>query len=158
MISRELAVCVIGIYACFLTWGITQERVTTTPYDGKKFKHFIFLNAVQSLTASLIAYIYLSLKGSTIGKSSVTLLKNYAWLALLTTVAPLFGYASLAHIDYPTVILGKSCKLVPVMAMNFLIYRRTFKPYKYFVVVLITLGVSLFTLLSADDYESGHKG
>ena len=43
----ELAFCVAGIYACFLTWGITQERVSTTTYEGKAFKYFVFLNLAQ---------------------------------------------------------------------------------------------------------------
>jgi len=58
-----------------------------------------------------------------------------------------FGYESLKHIDYPTIILGKSCKLIPVMMMNVLLYRKTFPLYKYIVVFLITVGVSAFTLL-----------
>ncbi|KAJ3079218.1 UDP-galactose transporter [Quaeritorhiza haematococci] len=144
----ELAVCISGIYVCFLTWGVTQERVTTTPYAGQKFKHYIFLNVIQALSASVVGYIYLRLRGRRLDKiKSSTLLKSYAWIALLNTMASPFGYASLKYIDYPTLILGKSCKLVPVMLMHFVIYRRSFPPYKYFVVGLITLGVSSFMLL-----------
>ena len=58
-----------------------------------------------------------------------------------------FGYASLQHIDYPTMILGKSCKLVPVMLMHLIIYQKKFPLYKYVSVLLITLGVSSFMLL-----------
>lgn len=172
MISKEFSICVVGIYLCFLTWGLTQERVTTTPYNTKKFKHFIFLNLIQSLIASFVAYIYLKIRSKKLEIYSGSLIKNYIWLAISGTIAPLFGYASLQHIDYPTVILGielftykwwwnipgKSCKLVPVVVMNFLIYKRTFKPYKYIVVAVITLGVSLFTLLSSNDYNKEHKG
>jgi UDP-galactose transporter B1 len=43
-------------------------------------------------------------------------------------------------------ILAKSCKLVPVMLMNIVLYRRRFKPHKYVVVALVTLGISLFML------------
>lgn len=41
-------------------------------------------------------------------------------------------------------VLGKSCKLVPVMIMNVLLYRRRFAPYKYLVVALVTSGITIF--------------
>jgi UDP-galactose transporter B1 len=41
-------------------------------------------------------------------------------------------------------VLGKSCKLVPVMLMNVVLYRRRFAPHKYLVVTLVTLGITLF--------------
>jgi hypothetical protein len=43
-------------------------------------------------------------------------------------------------------ILAKSCKLLPVMLMSFLLHRRTFEWYKYVSVFMITLGVSCFML------------
>jgi len=41
-------------------------------------------------------------------------------------------------------VLGKSCKLVPVMLMNVLLYRRKFAPHKYLVVFMVTVGITLF--------------
>lgn len=41
-------------------------------------------------------------------------------------------------------VLGKSCKLVPVMLMNVLLYRRRFAPHKYLVVTMVTLGITMF--------------
>lgn len=41
-------------------------------------------------------------------------------------------------------VLGKSCKLVPVMIMNVLLYRRKFAPHKYLVVAMVTLGITMF--------------
>ena len=32
----RLAFCVTGIYTCFLTWGILQERLTSTIYTGSR--------------------------------------------------------------------------------------------------------------------------
>ncbi|KAG9005412.1 UDP-galactose transporter [Tulasnella sp. JGI-2019a] len=61
----------------------------------------------------------------------------------ITTAAP-FGFASLSHISYPTMVLGKSCKLVPVMLMNVLLYRRKFAAHKYLVVAMVTAGITMF--------------
>jgi UDP-galactose transporter B1 len=41
-------------------------------------------------------------------------------------------------------VLAKSCKLVPVMLMNVLLYRRKFAPHKYLVVALVTIGITMF--------------
>lgn len=43
---------------------------------------------------------------------------SYAKVAVLNTSGAPFGFASLRHISYPTMVLGKSCKLVPVLFMN----------------------------------------
>ncbi|KAJ3297009.1 UDP-galactose transporter [Borealophlyctis nickersoniae] len=152
----ELALCIAGIYACFLTWQLTQERVTTTTYTGGRFRYFVFLNMVQSLIASLVASVYSKLRGEPLTLPSAHLLNSYFRLSVLSTLAPNFGYASLKHVDFPTMILGKSCKLVPVMLMNFIIYRRTFPPHKYLCVGLITLGVSSFMLLHKQESDEGH--
>ena len=66
--------------------------------------------------------------------------------ALMASIGSPFGYAALRYIDYPTQILGKSCKLVPVMLMNIVLYRRKFALHKYVVVSTVTLGISLFML------------
>lgn len=144
---RNLLVCVAGIYICFLTWGYTQERVSTIEYAGKKFKYFIFLNAVQALVAYFVALIYQRIRGVHANPPTREVIFQYLKVSVLSCLASPFGYASLKHIDYPTLILGKSCKLLPVMFMNFVIYRKTFPLKKYFIVALITAGVSLFMLL-----------
>ncbi|KAF9438224.1 UDP-galactose transporter [Entomortierella beljakovae] len=157
----RLAGCVAGIYTCFLTWGYYQEKVSTTPYgqDAIKFKFFIFLGLVQAFFASITAFLYLKVQGKSLQSPSRPLLVKYLQVALLAVIAPPFSYAALKHIDYPTMILTKSCKLVPVMFMNILLYRRKFPTYKYICVALVTIGVSGFMLLApADDHSKGKKG
>ncbi|KAJ3312543.1 UDP-galactose transporter [Boothiomyces sp. JEL0838] len=83
------------------------------------------------------------------------LLMQYVRLSLFSSLASPFGYASLKHIDYPTLILGKSCKLVPVVIMNFFLYRKTLPLKKYLVVLMITVGVSAFMLLHPKKKKSG---
>jgi UDP-galactose transporter B1 len=72
------------------------------------------------------------------------LLLGYLQCSTFITLAAPFGFAALSFITYPTMVLGKSCKLVPVMLMNVLLYRRKFSPHKYFVVALVTSGISVF--------------
>ena len=73
----------------------------------------------------------------------------------MASIGSPFGYAALRYIDYPTQILGKSCKLVPVMLMNILLYRRKFAIHKYVVVATVTLGISLFMLYAPQKSKHG---
>ncbi|KAG9072007.1 UDP-galactose transporter [Linnemannia hyalina] len=156
----RLAGCVAGIYSCFLTWGYYQEKVSTTPYgqDAQKFKFFIILNLAQSLCAATVAFLYLTLQGKSLSRPSSSLTFKYLQVALIGVIASPFSYAALKHIDYPTMILTKSCKLVPVMLMNILLYRRKFPTYKYICVALVTIGVSGFMLFAPMDDHKGKKG
>lgn len=72
------------------------------------------------------------------------LLMRYLQTSIFIVAAAPFGFASLQYISYPAMVLGKSCKLVPVMLMNVLLYRRRFAPHKYLVVAMVTAGISLF--------------
>ncbi|WVR03244.1 hypothetical protein IAU60_000235 [Kwoniella sp. DSM 27419] len=74
-------------------------------------------------------------------------------VSLFQTMAGPIGFMALRHISYPTMVLGKSCKLIPVLLLNVLLYRRRFSPHKYVVVALVTVGISLFMLLA----EGGKK-
>lgn len=154
-----LAFCVSGIYVFFLTWGVLQERITTVDYVSTlsgahgRFRHFVFLNFCQALTCVLVAWIVLRYRKQGVGPTSEAILRGYFKVALSGSLGSPFGYAALKHINFPTMILGKSCKLVPVMIMNWLVYRKRFEAYKYFTVGLITLGVSGFMLF--EPHRSG---
>ncbi len=76
--------------------------------------------------------------------STKSLLLRYFQCSCLITSATPFGFAALSYITYPAMVLGKSCKLIPVMIMNVVLYRRRFAPHKYLVVGMVTLGITLF--------------
>ena len=137
-----------------LTWALLQERLTTTPYGNANspelFKFPVFLNTVQSLCAASIGYLYL--RWDTKGSKPAPIIPNRRILiplflvAVTSSLASPFGYASLAHIDYITFILAKSCKLLPVMFLHITLFQRRYPLYKYLVVLAVTSGVAVFTL------------
>ncbi|KAI9791897.1 MAG: UDP-galactose transporter [Piccolia ochrophora] len=151
----QLIICIGGIYASFLSWAVLQERITTTTYgppsSPEMFRYPIFLNTVQSLFALLTGYIYLLITTPRASYPPALLpsraaLAPLGLVALTSSLASPFGYASLAHIDYVTFILAKSCKLLPVMALHLTIFRTRYPLYKYAVVFAVTAGVAVFTL------------
>lgn len=137
-----------------LTWGFLQERITTTDYNGSRFKYPVFLNTVQSFLAAMTGFIYLTVSTKHPHKPgrplpifpSRNIIYPLTLVALTSSLSSPFGYASLAHIDYITFILAKSCKLLPVMLLHTTVFRRRYPLYKYLVVLAVTLGVAVFTL------------
>ncbi|KAL8938479.1 MAG: hypothetical protein Q9216_003869 [Gyalolechia sp. 2 TL-2023] len=152
----QLVVCVAGIYASFLSWAILQERLFTTHYGPQgsstsKFEYSVFLNTIQSSFAALSGYIYLLTSNRSSAHTpaifpTTRILFPLLLVAVTSSLASPFGYASLAHIDYITYILAKSCKLLPVMFLHLTIFRKRYPLYKYLVVFLVTAGVAVFTL------------
>ncbi|KAM0746835.1 UAA transporter [Meredithblackwellia eburnea MCA 4105] len=76
--------------------------------------------------------------------SARRLLRSYAFISLVSSLASPFGFLSLSHISFPTLLLGKSCKLVPVMLMNIVLYQRKFPLHKYILVGMVTVGIWMF--------------
>lgn len=113
----QLVVCVAGIYASFLSWAILQERIFTTSYGAQsssasKFEYSVFLNTIQSSFAALSGYLYLltsnrSSKHTPAIFPSSRILLPLLLVAITSSLASPFGYASLAHIDYITYIPTK---------------------------------------------------
>lgn len=143
------------LFSSSLSWALLQERITTTPYGPASspeiFTYSIFLNTIQSVLAALVGYAYL--RFSSRGAPSTPpifpsrrILAPLLLVAVTSSLASPFGYASLKHVGYITFVLAKSCKLVPVMALHVGVFRKKYPAHKYAVVALVTAGVALFTL------------
>ncbi|PFH57894.1 hypothetical protein XA68_14446 [Ophiocordyceps unilateralis] len=159
---HQLAIAVAGIYGTFLTWAYLQEKLTTTGYgpQHERWRFPVVLNTVQSVLAAVVGAGYLvatTARGDRVPSviASRAMLTPLVVVAVTSSLASPFGYASLAHLDYVTFLLAKSCKLVPVMALHVTLFRRRYPRYKYLVVGAVTLGVAVFTLYSSS--SSGNK-
>lgn len=145
-----------------LTWGVLQERITTTNHGSdlhpEKFRFPVVVNTVQSLFAAVLGYIYTRLTRTSPSDKpvfpSVEILFPLLLVATTSALSSPFGYASLAHVDYITFILAKSCKLVPVMLLHVTLYGKRYPFSKYAVVALVTCGVAIFTLHQPANHKS----
>ncbi|KAI1743951.1 solute carrier family 35 member B1 [Xylaria scruposa] len=165
--AAQLVIAVAGIYGSFLTWAYLQEKLTTTPHgppgNTEVFKYPVFLNTIQSLFAAATGALYLwfsTPKGSSVPPiiPSSRILMPLLLVAVTSSLASPFGYASLAHIDYITFLLAKSCKLLPVMFLHITVFRKRYPLYKYMVVAAVTAGVAVFTLHSGKKSSKRHGG
>ena len=166
----EAAVCVAGIYASFLTWAYLQERITTTPYAAvshsflhppaaqEYFRFPVVLNAIQSFFAFICGSAYLLVTTRSLHTfSKRAVIPPLLLVSVTSTLASPFGYASLAHVDYLTFVLAKSCKLLPVMGLHVTVFRKRYPLSKYLVVLAVTAGVVVFTIYQPPKPSSKSK-
>lgn len=153
-------VCIGGIYTSFLTWGVLQEELSSHFYGSEQFKAPFFISLVQSLLAAVVGYLYVlftsTSMNSTISVFQPSLLKSITLVALTQSLSSPVGLMSVQYVDYLLYQLAKSCKLIPVLVVHTVWYKRVFPLYKYLVASAVTLGVVLFTMGNKEVGDHDH--
>lgn len=167
--------CFFGLMASYLVWGLLQERIITQPYesltaDGQRFEeHFHdsqFLVFANRTLAFLIALIYLCVQNQLQTSQSSTLttigqitgsapLFKYSFASFSNVMSAWFQYEALKFVNFPTQVLAKSCKIIPVMLMGKIVSRAKFEFYEYLTAAMISFGMLAFLLGSKSDHHSG---
>ncbi|KCV69460.1 hypothetical protein H696_03889 [Fonticula alba] len=166
--TLHFALLASGLYASFLTWGLLQERIASTTYlaiDGStaRFQHFSLLSAFQALFSAILARVSLALlhkdRPFPIWRRGAASLQFLMGLVGLTAASssPL-AYASLAYLNYPTLMLGKTAKLIPVMLVRWVVYGQRADARKVFASLAITAGVFAFSMLGESSGPSKYDG
>lgn len=140
----NLAVCIAGIYTCYLSYGIFQEKIFTyrSP-SGDKFTATLFMLFVQCVANAVVAYAATFVWKPERARMP---LAPFAFTAAAYLGAMLCSNEALKHVSYPTQALGKSCKMIPVMLMGVLLRGRKYSLINYVCVVVITAGIAIFQL------------
>lgn len=73
-------------------------------------------------------------------------MKTYCLLALLTLGTMGFSNASLGYLNYPTQVIFKCCKLIPVLIGSILIQGKRYGPLDFAAATCMCVGLTLFTL------------
>ncbi|XP_023236209.1 solute carrier family 35 member B1-like [Centruroides sculpturatus] len=144
MSSQKLLFYAGGIFVCYFYFGILQEKITRSKYgeEDEKFTFTLTLVCFQCIINAIFAKIMLS----TFMKqgADTTTNKYYASCAFSYLGAMVASNMALQHINYPTQVVGKSCKPIPVMILGVLIGRKQYPLVKYLFVLMIVIGVGLF--------------
>lgn len=144
IMPKKLLLCCVGIFVCYFYYGILQEKITRVPYgeNGEKFTYPMTLVFSQCVVNSIFAFSIIKLyHGDTRDETSKVM---YFLCALCYLGAMLASNKALQYINYPTQVLGKSCKPIPVMILGALLANKRYPLIKYLCVLLIVLGVALF--------------
>ncbi|XP_062829857.1 adenosine 3'-phospho 5'-phosphosulfate transporter 1 isoform X1 [Anolis carolinensis] len=147
----KLLFCAAGLQISYLTWGVLQERVMTRTYGatesdpGEKFKDSQFLVFMNRILACTVAGLYCALiKQPRHGAP----MYKYSFASLSNILSSWCQYEALKYISFPTQVLAKASKVIPVMLMGKLVSRKSYEYWEYLTAALISVGVSMFLLTS----------
>lgn len=133
-----------GIFVCYFYYGILQERITRGVYgeEKEKFTCILALVFVQCIVNCLYANILLR---TVMKQGENTTLTFYYWSSALTyLLAMVCSNMALQWVNYPTQVIGKSGKPIPVMILGVLLGKKKYPIQKYFFVLLVVIGVAMF--------------
>jgi UDP-galactose transporter B1 len=145
---QKLVTCTLGIYVCYLAYGIAQEGVYKKTSGGNQFGATSFLLLVQCVTNCLFAVgVMLWEKGNGHKHTSGVTFSMPPMMMSLSYVSAMFcSNEALKYVSYPTQAVAKSCKMIPVMLMGVVVSGKKYSFREYFCVGIITLGIVVFRL------------
>ena len=158
MTAFKLTFCAAGLQGAYLTWGVVQERIMTREYDELledgtlqkvKFEDSQFLVFANRILALVVAAVYILIGGQPTHRAP---LYKYSYSSFSNIMSSWCQYEALKYISFPTQVLCKASKMIPVMIMGKVVSGKTYPYHEYIVAVLLSFGTSLFLL----SHGSGH--
>jgi adenosine 3'-phospho 5'-phosphosulfate transporter B2 len=131
----------VGLNVSFCIWGLVQERILTQTYNGDFFGYsygLVFLNRLGGLVLSTVLMYYFQ----------VEWVKSPLWEYSFPSVANMLSswcqYKALEYVTFPTQMLAKAFKIVPVMLVGKFMLNKTYESYEYVSAGAIGFGLYLF--------------
>ncbi len=124
----------------------------TRQYDGKTFTNSQFLVFINRVLALTISGIYLRIFPQPHHRAPFY---KYSFSSISNTLSSWCQYEALKFVSFPTQVLAKAAKVIPVMLMGKLVSNRTYPWHEYMTAGILSMGVAVF-LLAADPVSSSH--
>jgi len=142
----KLCLCGLGIFVCYFYYGILQERITRGKYGiDEEQERFTYIQALVFFQC-VINYIYALIMSKTVLNQGedTTASCYYAISSFTYLLAMVTSNKALSWVNYPTQVVGKSCKPIPVMLLGVLVGRKRYPILKYIFILMIVVGVAIF--------------
>ena len=137
----QLLIASAGIFMSFSFFAIKQEDVYKRAYGGEYFAYTFFALVIERGINALVALVGMM----ALGKSGLRIPHLDIFNSGVSqVVAMAASNEALRYVSYPTQVLGKSCKMVPVMAGGIVLGGKTYSTIEYLQVLMITMGVVVF--------------
>merc|ERR1719474_1594932 len=93
-----------------------------------------------------VNYLYALVMGRTVLKQGEDTTKSsfYACASFTYLLAMVTSNKALSWVNYPTQVIGKSCKPIPVMVLGVLVGKKSYPMLKYLFILMIVVGVAIF--------------
>ncbi|XP_032874925.1 adenosine 3'-phospho 5'-phosphosulfate transporter 2 isoform X2 [Amblyraja radiata] len=136
----QFVICVVGVFVFYLVYGYMQELI----FSLEGFKPFgWYLTLVQFAFYSTFGLIELQF---TQDKRKRIPWKTYMLIAFLTVGTMGLSNTSLGYLNYPTQIIFKCCKLIPVMIGGVFIQGKRYNFTDISAALCMSFGLIWFTL------------
>jgi adenosine 3'-phospho 5'-phosphosulfate transporter B3 len=135
----QFLLCCAGVFFFYLGYGYVQEAIFRTP----GFRSGWYLTAFQFLVYAVLSRVALWRSGAA---PSATPTRVYLALSAMTVGTMGLSNASLGSLNYPTSVIFKSSKVVPVMLAGVLVQGRRYPAVDYLGAALIVAGLVAFNL------------
>jgi solute carrier family 35 (adenosine 3'-phospho 5'-phosphosulfate transporter), member B2 len=150
-VIQRVIFCAVGLNISFCIWGLLQERMLTYPYNGDFFVYsygLVFLNRCGGLILSAVLMYHYKVQWV------ATPLYEYSYPSVANMLSSWCQYEALKYVTFPTQMLAKALKLVPVMLMGKFINNKSYATYEYVCGGTIGFGIYLF-LSSSESIDLG---
>jgi len=136
----QLTIGIIGIFVCYSLYGILQEEI----FRQEGFDYGLYLTFVQFIIYSLISAVQRNTETKyAVRKAPYS---SYFLISFLSVSTVALSNISCQYLNYPTQVLFKSCKLIPVMLVGVCYLNKKYKSRDYLSVVLLSSGIITFSL------------
>lgn len=154
MRALALGGCAIGLNVAYLSWGVLQERIMTRDYGGEQFHSSQFLVFGNRFCALIIAIIVIQCFKQPPFYAPLYLI---CFSSFSNVMSSFCQYEALKFVTFPTQVIFKSSKLIPVMIMGKLLSNKQYPPSEYLMAIMISFGVAVFTLSSKEGSGGGEE-
>ncbi|XP_019759916.2 solute carrier family 35 member B1 homolog isoform X1 [Dendroctonus ponderosae] len=154
--TRRFIFYALGIFTTYFYFGILLEKVTRAKYEietvdsegnreisTQRFPFAITLVCTQCFINYVVARAALYIWPQSADQTSKL---YYSSVSVTYLLAMLASNMALQWVPYPTQVVGKSAKPIPVLVLGVLVGRKSYTLKKYLFVFIIVLGVVLFML------------
>ena len=123
---------------------LPDGSVTSLEFGNSQF--LVFVNRLLALVVASVCILFIRQPRHTAP------LYKYSYSSFSNIMSSWCQYEALKFVSFPTQVLSKASKIIPVMIMGKIVSNKSYPYYEYVVAVLLSMGVSLF-LLAADPSE-----
>uniref|UniRef100_G3MSZ9 Adenosine 3'-phospho 5'-phosphosulfate transporter 2 n=1 Tax=Amblyomma maculatum TaxID=34609 RepID=G3MSZ9_AMBMU len=136
----QFVICSVGVMLVFLPYGYTQELI----FHVEGFKPYgFYLTFMQFILYSVFAFVERKMR---MERGRTAPMRTHIILSVLTVGTIGFSNASLGYLNYPTQVLFKCCKLIPVLVGGKLIQGKSYNCLDMLAAVLMSIGLAAFIL------------
>ncbi|CAF0735074.1 unnamed protein product [Adineta steineri] len=128
------------LFVYYVGYGYLQELIFTL--EGFNTTAW-FLTCYQFLIYALLAFLQIGYAGL---NQRRTTYRSYIILAALTVGTMGLSNYSVGYLNYPTQVMFKCCKLIPVLIGGIIIQKKTFNRYDVAAAICMSTGLIFFTL------------